>query len=295
MFEKMRNGFRLGSATRKLIFKDKKLLLYPVIGAIVSLAVMAVLFVLLLFGGSITAFASSSSGLSGAYSEAFGIMALFALYVLTTFTSTYVTMAMFMAYKSHRAGKQVTIAQSFIETKQYLKQIFEWAIFYGIVLMIIRAIEQRVGGLGGMIVGGIGSMAIAASALFVVPVIMDNKTGPIASIKLSAKMLIDHFGSTFGGMVYSELYSLGIILLGVAVLIMGVAAISFLGAIAIMGIALGIAIIIFGGIINYTTLNLFRLILYEYVNGKGLPEGFDEELIKNSVRQKRSRTLGRFA
>ncbi|MCL5092860.1 MAG: DUF6159 family protein [Candidatus Marsarchaeota archaeon] len=295
MFEKMRNGFRLGSATRKLIFKDKKLLLYPVIGAIVSLAVMGVLFALLVFGGSITAFASGSSGLSGTYSEAFGIIALFALYVLTAFVSTYVTMAMFMAYKSHRAGKQVTIAQSFIETKQYLKQIFEWAIFYGIVLMIIRAIEQRVGGLGGMIVGGIGSMAIAASALFVVPVIMDNKTGPIASIKLSAKMLIDHFGSTFGGMVYSELYSLGIILLGVAVLIMGVAAISFLGAIAIIGIALGVAIIIFGGIINYTTLNLFRLILYEYVNGKGLPEGFDEEMIKNSVTQKRNRKAGMFA
>jgi hypothetical protein len=161
--------------------------------------------------------------------------------------------------------------------------------------MIIRAIEQRVGGLGGMIIGGIGSMAIAASALFVVPVIMDNKTGPIASIKLSAKMLIDHFGSTFGGMVYSELYSLGIILIGVAILIISAVATTSLGAIAIIGMALGIAIIIFGGIINYTTLNLFRLILYEYVNGKGLPEGFDEELIKNSVRQKRSRTLGRFA
>ena len=60
---------------------NKKLLLYPVIGAIVSLVVMAVLFVLLLFGGSITALASSGVGLSGAYSEAFGIMALFMLFL----------------------------------------------------------------------------------------------------------------------------------------------------------------------------------------------------------------------
>ncbi len=295
MFEKMRNGFRLGSATRKLIFKDKKLLLYPVIGAIVSLAVMGVLFALLVFGGSITAFASGGSGLSSTYSEAFGIIALFALYVLTAFVSTYVTMAMFIAYKRHKDGNAIAITQSFSETKQYLKQIIEWAIFYGIVLMVIRAIEQKVGGLGGMIIGGIGSMAIAVSAMFVVPVIMDNKTGPIASIKLSAKMLIDHFGATFGGMIYSELYSLGIILIGIVMLVLSAMAIAFAGILAIVGIAAGIAIVIFGSIINYTTLNLFKLILYEYVNGKGLPEGFNEDLIKNSIRQKRSRTAGRFA
>ncbi len=51
-------------------------------------------------------------------------------------------------------------------------------------------------------------------------------------------------------------------------------------------IIIAVLLIILGLILNFTYTNIFKLILFDYINGKGLPDGLDENLINSSIRRK---------
>ena len=279
IFENLRNGWKLGSATRKLIFGDKGLLVYPIIGGIVTF-----LFALALFVPLALTISSASNILIAAVVILFGF--------LSTFVSVYFLVALLLAFRQYsKTGKKMAMADALSQASQYWVQILEWAAFYTVIVTILRAIESRVQGIGGLLIGVIGSMALALATIFVVPSIIDNKTGPVKSIENSVKMITKNFGATFGGIVYSDLYALMFTVPGILLFIAGIIVVF---ASAIPGIALitlGIALAVFGIMLNYVTSNTFIFILYEYVNTGRLPKGFTKEMMDNAIRKKKSSKL----
>ena len=279
MFENLKNGWKLGSATRKLIFGDKELLVYPIIGGIITFLLALVLFVPL-----VLTIATASNTLILAAVILFGF--------LSTFVSIYFLVALLLAFRQYsRTGKKMSMGNALSQASQYWVQILEWAVFYTIIVTILRAIESRIQGIGGFLIGAIGSMALALATIFVVPSIIDNKTGPIKSIENSVKMITKNFGSTFGGIIYSDLYALMFVIPGILLFFLGI--IIAFGAF-IPGIALaivGIVLFVFGIMLNYVTSNAFILILYDYVNTGKLPKGFTEEMMDNAIRKKKSSRL----
>lgn len=279
MFENLKNGWKLGSATRKLIFGDKELLVYPIIGGIITFLLALVLFVPL-----VLTIATASNTLILAAVILFGF--------LSTFVSIYFLVALLLAFRQYsRTGKKMSMGNALSQASQYWVQILEWAVFYTIIVTILRAIESRIQGIGGFLIGAIGSMALALATIFVVPSIIDNKTGPIKSIENSVKMITKNFGSTFGGIIYSDLYALMFVIPGILLFFLGI--IIAFGA-SIPGIALaivGIVLFVFGIMLNYVTSNAFILILYDYVNTGKLPKGFTEEMMDNAIRKKKSSRL----
>ena len=279
MFENLKNGWKLGSATRKLIFGDKGLLVYPIIGGIITF-----LFALALFVPLVLTISTASNTLILAAVILFGF--------LSTFVSIYFLIALLLAFRQYsRTGKKMAIGDALAQASQYWVQILEWAVFYTIIVTILRAIESRLQGIGGFLIGAIGSMALALATIFVVPSIIDNKTGPIKSIESSVKMITKNFGATFGGIIYSDLYALMFTIPGIILFIVGI--IIAFGAF-IPGIALaivGIVLFVFGMMLNYVTSNAFILILYDYVNTRKLPKGFTKEMMDNAIRRKKSSKL----
>jgi hypothetical protein len=279
MFENLKNGWKLGSATRKLIFGDKGLLVYPIIGGIITF-----LFALALFVPLVLTISTASNTLILAAVILFGF--------LSTFVSIYFLIALLLAFRQYsRTGKKMAIGDALAQASQYWVQILEWAVFYTIIVTILRAIESRLQGIGGFLIGAIGSMALALATIFVVPSIIDNKTGPIKSIESSVKMITKNFGATFGGIIYSDLYALMFTIPGIILFIVGI--IIAFGAF-IPGIALaivGIVLFVFGMMLNYVTSNAFILILYDYVNTRKLPKGFTKEMMDNAIRKKKSSKL----
>ena len=274
LFENVTNGWKLGSATRKLVFKDKQLLLYPVLSMLITVVLMAAIFLpTILISRSV-------------YSPLF-ILGVIIFYIIVSFVSTYLLMALLIAFRSYTKGKKISIGEAMHLTAPYTVQIFEWALFYTVLIMILRAIESRFGGIGRLIIGSIGSLAISAATLFAVPVILDKKVGPITAVKESAAMLIHNFGNTFGGIVYSDLYGLNVSLPGILLIVVAVlSATASIGLLIILGVT-GFALLALGSIISYTTSNAFRLILYDYTNGRGLPDGFTKEMMQSAIKQKR--------
>ena len=279
MFENLKNGWKLGSATRKLIFGDKGLLVYPIVGGIITFLLALALFVPL-----VLTIATASNTLILAAVILFGFV--------STFVSIYFLVALLLAFRQYsRTGKKMAMGDALAQASQYWVQILEWAVFYTIIVTILRAIESRIQGIGGFLIGAIGSMALALATIFVVPSIIDNKTGPIKSIENSVKMITKNFGTTFGGIIYSDLYALMFVIPGILLFVLGI--IIAFGA-SIPGIALaivGIVLFVFGIMLNYVTSNAFILILYDYVNTGKLPKGFTEEMMDNAIRKKKSSRL----
>ena len=295
MFERVKAGWRLARATRKLIMTDKKLFLYPF--TMVAFALIAAVAYFFLFAGLVFGFLglptlsfSNLSSLSGVIFIA--ASALF--YIIIGFISVYVTIAMYLSFKKFEEGEHIGVVESLGMAKSYSKLALEWALFYFIVLAILRMIEKRIRGIGGAILGIVGGMALAAATLFAIPSITENRVGPIKAAKDSYHVIYRYFGSVFGGFAYVDLVSLGIVFAGFVLFIVSLLLIlPALGLyLGIIGIASGIVIIVIGMVFYSVFSNIFRLILFDYVQGKGLPKNFDatEETVKMAIKRRRGRS-----
>lgn len=277
MFENIRAGWRLGGATRRLIMQDKQLFIYPLIAVFISIALGILLVVSFIFMGT---------------GSALDIAMLIIYYILVYFISTYVIIAMLIAFRSHGKKNAISIGEAFTQARQYWKLALEWAIFDAIVTLIIRLIEgsgrngSAISGFAGRaIIGSIVGIAFATASMFAIPVIIDNKVGPIDAIKMSAKFIFKNFGKTFGGFAYADIYSLMIIIVGIALMVGGlILATSVLALGVIVGIV-GFAIFVFGILFSYVIGNVLRLIIYDYMTDSSkLPNGLDKDMIEGAMK-----------
>jgi len=270
MFENITAGWKLGSAIRKLVFQDRKLVIYPIVsGIVILIETMALLVSFFLFAGSGLAF------------YAF----LFLYYVIVYFTSVYVLVAMLIAFKAFEKKAPISIAQAFSTTAGYSVIILEWAVFEAIVTMIIRAIEQRLGAIGSLIFGLGASIAMGIATTFAVPVILEKRTGPIATVKESTGFILHNFGKAFGGLLYTDLYSLLFIIGGIVVIVLGILAFSVSFALGGIIAIVGIMLLVFGGMLSYILSNVYKLVLYDYMNDGKLPPGLSEDLVRSCIKQ----------
>ena len=273
MFENLATGWKIGKAIRKLVFSDKGLLVYPLVTAIAALVELV-----LIFGTFL---------LSTGFSSAGYIAALVVFYIVTTFTSTYIIVAMLLGFRSYTSGKKISFSEALSAASQYSKLILEWAIFYSVVILIIRLIESRMRGIGGILLGSAVSIGLAVATVFVIPVIIDEKVGPIDAMKSSTEFFVKNFGKSAGGLIYSDLYNLIFIIGGILIGLLG--AVIVISSTPILGVPvliIGFLVLIFGILMTTVMSNVFRFVLYEYMNGKKLPDGLSEELIKSSVKKK---------
>lgn len=280
----MRAGWKLGSAVRKQVFKDKALLSYMVLSAFVI-----IMEAVLIFGSfllvSFPAFKNNPTSQNNVF-LAEAAVALIIFYVASSFTSAYVLMALFIAFKSYTSGAKISMGEAFRKTSSYSRLILEWAIFYSIIILILRIIESRLRGVGAMVVGIVAGAALSIGVMFAMPVIYEQRVGPIQAMKISAKTFIGHFGSSVGGIAYSDLYGLMFALVGFLIAVVFMLLGDFLSSLILIVVGLGLLLlfIILGATIASTTSNVFRLLLYDYASGKGLPAWLDENLVIKAVR-----------
>ncbi len=280
MFERMKNGWHIAKAVRKSVKRDKTAYIYPILSGVVGAGLMIATFFALFF----TIPLNFSSGNYVYYIAAFLIA-----YIFVSFFSLIFLMAMLIGYRASIDGNPISIGESLSKAWEYKKPAFEWAIFYFIVTMIIRVIEKRFRGIATLLISAVASFAIAIATYFAVPVILKNKTGPVETIRESTSFILKNFGRTFGGIIYVDLYTLIYTLSGIALIFLSVILLSslipFLALIAI--IAVGVLLIVVGTVLNFIYTNIFKYVLYDFMNGGKLPPEISEDDLKKSIRRKR--------
>ena len=292
LFGNFKLGIQISNQVIKTLLHDKELFVYPLAMALVSFFLLIIIFVPFILFGGLTLGPLSL------------LLLLIIYYLVTTYISTYFIFALYISFTSFVGGKKIGMLAALSGTAQYTGLIIKWTLFYTVVITIIRLIELRFRGIIGFILREIVALGLFVGMTFAVPIIYEDRVGPIEAVKRSTLFIINNLGKTFAGIIYFDVIGFAIKAVGgiliAAAIVMGVLDIFhivvMLGSFTILGhtslteiavvFIIGVAIYIVGWLFNYVTLHIYYLVVYDFVKSGKAPAGIDETLIKRSIKRK---------
>jgi hypothetical protein len=165
--------------------------------------------------------------------------------------------------------------------------ILGYALIAATVGTLLRAIEERVGLIGRIVVALIGAGWTLATAM-TLPVLVEENVGPIEAISRSLELLKRNWGENLIG---NGGISLGIAVIAVPICILALllmfAAVSS-GAIGsiILGVALFAITLILIGLVSTTLHTIYTAALYRFATGSKENAGIDGDLLAGAYRTK---------
>lgn len=174
-------GWELAKVSLRVIRKDKILLLFPVLSGVFILLIMASFVAGIFFSVGFTAVTNGEANL-------LSIVLAFLFYLVSYFISIYFNAAIIGCAMIRLNGGTPTLSDGFRTSNENLGRLFGWALLAATVGMILRAIQERVGFIGKIIVGIIG-VAWSIATYFAVPVLVFEKVGPWTAVKRSGSIL----------------------------------------------------------------------------------------------------------
>jgi hypothetical protein len=274
-------SLELAKASWSVVRADKELMWLPV---------MSVLALLLIIGSlALPVYALGGFNPDTAADPSPGSwLGLFAFYVFSYFVALFFNTALVGAAMIRMDGGNPTLGDGLGIAWARVGRIFGYALIAATVGMFLRALEERVGWVGQIVVKLIG-VAWALSTFLVVPILVTRDVGPIEAVKESAGLLRETWGENLIGSVgLSLVFSVAYIAL-VLVCAVGV----YLGVQA--NLPLLIAIVILAGIVAFLVLaalqatmqGVYSAALYRYAtnNGAATP-GFGPELMQQAFKVK---------
>jgi hypothetical protein len=278
MFARLSRSWDLVKASAGVLGQDKALLMFPLASA-GSMVLVLLAFALPVIGlGALDGLSGGGNkGISAAmYAVAF--LFYFAHYLVIFFFNTALVGAAMMRLE----GGKPTLGDGLRIATSRLGTIAGYALIAATVGMVLRAIEERVGFIGKIIVALIGVGWTLATYL-VVPVLVAQNVGPIDAVKESASLLKKTWGENVIGQAGIGL-AFGFILFGVIVLggaltaVAGVATHNVYVVLAMLVltiVAVGVAILVQGALSG-----IYAAALYRYASGGQMTQGFDGETMR---------------
>jgi hypothetical protein len=278
MFARLSRSWALVKASAGVLSQDKQLLLFPLISSGAMVVVFASFAIPILGLGVLGKFDEASGRTVDAAFYAVAFLFYFAHYFVIFFFNT----ALVGAAMIRLDGGNPTIGDGLRIATSRFGALVGYAFIAATVGMILRAIEERVGFIGRLIVGLIGIGWTLATYL-VVPVLAARNVGPIDAVKESATLLKKTWGeNVIGqagmgaafGLIDFLLVMAGIVLV-VMTAVLTHSAIAALVVAALFVFGLGVAILVqaaLGGI--------YSAALYRYASTGKVTAGFDGETMR---------------
>ena len=227
---KIGRGWQLTKMSLRIIRKDKEILIFPILSGLITLLILGSFFV-----G--TFFTVGFDGLDDTGSS-WGFYLFFAVfYFVAFFISIFFNAAIIGCATIRMNGGNPTVGDGLRIAGQNVGRIFLWALVAATVGLIIKAIQQRVGFIGKLIMGAIG-VAWTIVTYFVVPVLIYEHVGPWGAVKRSASILKKSWGEALvGNLGLGAIFALAVIP-GILLFVVGI-----YGLVA-WGVVAGIAIVV---------------------------------------------------
>ena len=277
----IRRSIELMKQSWAVLKHDRELIWLPVISALVAGIVAAI--ILIPVGLSQDWDAVSGTGESASQQVGGGVyLAIAGLTLALAFISIFFRAALVSGAHERMMGGDPTVRSAIAGALERLPKLFGWAVITTIVGSILRAMEQRAGLLGRIVVNMVG-MAWAVTTFLVIPVIVIENSGAIDSTKRSVALFRHTWGENLSAQV-------GFGLIGFLAFI----PIVILAAIgATIGTLLGfvlIAVAVTAGIALITVLSalgaIFQTALYHYAVGTELAAELDATMLRDSFARK---------
>lgn len=279
-------GKELLDASWKMLRQDRELLWLPMIGTVASAIAAGLLFVPGWFlGGSLGG--ADHHSWAGSFG---GILAAVAATVVGVFFQA----ALVIGANERADGGDPTLGSCIRAAWAQRGLILSWGLLSATVGVVIRGLERRFGFLGTLL-GFLGGLAWAIASFLVVPVLVAERLGPVASVKRSAQLIKSTWGTSLRTTLRFGVIQFVVMLVPMAVGVIGVIAIASGSSV---GIAVGIVLVIaavaafialamvFAAIGSYA-----RALIYRYATNRPVP-GIDPALFAGVFQPKKGMRRG---
>ena len=274
---RIRNTFELAKLSWGVLKKDRELLTIPVLSFLVSAALLIPLMFVAFALASTESGATEETTASPAMAVV-GIAAALGLSVVSVFFNG----ALVAGAHERLTGGDPTVGSAIRRAFSRISGLVPWAIMTATVGLILRALRDRAGWLGRMVISAIG-MAWEVATFLVVPAIIIDDKGAWDGVKTSGSLLKSTWGENLAARV-------GFGLLGFVAILPAVLLILVLGSLGGAGLVLGIVIGVVWialVVVVMTALNaVFQTALYLYATSGMAPSGFEGSSIGESFRRR---------
>ena len=273
-------SLELAKASFAVVRADKELILLPV------MSVFALIVIVLSLAVPVAVLGGFST--EAAQSEPLAMLGALIFYVVTYFVALFFNAALVGAAMIRMDGGNPTLGDGLRIAWARKGRILGYALIAATVGLILRAIEERVGWLGSLVVKLIG-VAWAVATFLVVPVLVTRDVGPVGAVKESAELLRSTWGENlignFGlGLVFMLVY-FAWIGLGIAALVLAANTgyVTLIAAVVLVGVVGLLAI----SALQATMQGVYAAALYRHATRPEAPvPGFPPELMANAFRVK---------
>jgi len=281
-------GKALLNASWGMLRQDTELLWLPLLGSLAALVAAGLLFVPGWFiGGALGGTNHHSwAGTLG------GVLAAAA----ATVAGIYFQAALVIGANERADGGDPTLRSCLRGAWARRGRILRWGLLSATVGVAIRAVEQRLGILGS-ILGFLGGLAWAIASFLVVPVVVAEDLGPVASIQRSAHLIKSTWGTSLRTTLRFGFIQFALMLVPAVVAVIGIIAVaSGSNGVAAVGVLLLVCAVVgfIGLAMVFTAIGSYaRALIYRYATGRPVP-GIDPTLFAG-VFEPKKRSRRRFA
>jgi hypothetical protein len=277
MFKRFSNSWELVKASADVLRADKELLVFPIVSAAMVLLV-TVSFVVPM------ALVAPDTG-DGMGPAAYVVGFLF--YLCSYFVVFFCNSALVGAALIRLRGGDPTVADGFRIAMEHIGPIFGYALISATVGMILKALQERAGFLGRIVVGLLGAAWNIASFL-VVPILVTEKIGPVEAVKRSVTLLKKTWGEqVIGnagvGFVFGFLM-VGVVLVSVPLIMLAIASHSMPLIVTVIGLVVLTLVLL--AVINAALSGIYTAAVYRFAAEGDVGHTFNPEMVKGAFRHR---------
>jgi hypothetical protein len=287
MFEKFSRSWSLAGQCFEVLKQDPALLVFPLLSSMALLVLLGsfAVPVLTLYHGAIGS--DVSDGSTTHTSRLIFYVLTYVFYVISYTVMMFFNSALISVALRRLDGESAGVREGLAAAWGNLPAIVGYALIAATVGTILRAIEERVGFIGRIVVAIIGAGWTLATAM-TLPVLVEENLGPVEAISRSLDLLKDNWGENLIG---NSGISLGVAVIAIplvviATLVMaGAMSTGALGSI-MAGTALFAVTLIMIGLVSSTLHSIYTAALYRFATGSKENAGIDGDLLAGAYRSK---------
>ncbi|MBN1485105.1 MAG: hypothetical protein JXA37_10310 [Chloroflexia bacterium] len=284
MFQKFSNSWKLIKASAAVLRADKELVVFPIVSALGVLIVTATFALPMWLAGT---FDAMLNGGEGEGTGPLSFIALLLFYIVQYFVIFFANSALVGATMIRLRGGDPTLGDGFRIATRHLGQILGYALIAATVGMVLRWLSEKAGLLGRIVISIIGLVWNVATYL-VVPILVEEDTGPVDAIKRSVELLKKTWGEQIAGsfsmgLVFGLLSFLLIVVMGILIAMAAVS--ESLGLAIFLGVLLVLALLAIA-LINATLSGIYTAAVYQYAVTGEISDYFETGLVQGAFHQK---------
>ena len=268
-------------ASWAVLKSDRSLALYPIVSALVSIGIVAVL---ALIGWATKGSEVNAAGHTQYTASAATFVIVVVGYIALAFVQTYFLAGLVASSDEVLHGQPTTMKQGLAVASSRAGRILPWALVSATVSAILQAIEQRAGFVG-QIVSSLLGAAWSVLTFLTVPIIVFEDVGPINALKRSGTLFKGTWGENLFAQAGLGLFMLLPMLVAIAIGFLGVA--SGTAVVAVPLIALAVVLVLVASVVVSALSGIYRTALYRYATEGQVPGAFADADLEHAFGPRR--------